>query len=105
MKFAKTVAVLVLSLVIAGCNSGPEDNPVDVVPPSAVESLRTGLTQLAETGQSIGSGAQTFQQYIEEIKKTDSAKAAKLQEGLDALMPLQDSAKIKAKAKEMISNL
>lgn len=92
-----------LSICVAGC--GPVDNPVEVTPPPAVEELRSMLTGLAESGESVGSGGMVISEHIETIRKTDAAKADKLQKSADDLMGASSPAKVKALAKDMLSNL
>ena len=93
-----------LGLCLVGCG-GVDDTPIEVTPPAATEELKTILTDLASSGQSLGSGGMVISERIEEIRKTDPAKADKLQASADNLMGASDPAKIKSLAKEMLSNL
>ena len=75
------LCLLFLVSVIAGC--GPNDTPVAVTPPAAEVELKGILEGLAESGESLGSGGMVIGENIEEIRKTDSAKADKLQKSAD----------------------
>jgi hypothetical protein len=100
----KFAAMSLLGLCLMGCG-GPADNPIEAKPPAAIEDLRNMLTELEKSGQSIGSGGMVISEHIEEIRKTDAAKADKLQKSADDLMSATAPAKVKSLAKEMLSNL
>jgi hypothetical protein len=100
----KFVAMSLLGLCLIGCG-GPADNPIDAKPPAAVDALRDLLTGLEKSGQPVGSGGMVISEHIEEIRKTDPAKADKLQPSADNLMGASSPAKFKSLAKEMLSNL
>ena len=100
----KFAVVTLLGFCLVGCG-GPDDTPVQVTPPSATEELKTILTDLASSGQSLGSGGMIISERIEEIRKTEPAKADALQKSADNLMGASDPAKVKSLAKEMLSNL
>lgn len=97
-----SVSVLGLTLVLlAGCGPKVESEPVQATPPPAAKAL---LTDVANSGE-LGSGAANIRQSLEELKKTDAAKADPLLQELDELEKMSDPAKIKAKAKAMADKL
>lgn len=105
MRFHALLLAVALGATAVGCGTGPADNPVDVQAPSAVEDMKTVLQGVIESGQPLGSGGYTLQQNIEELKKTDPDKAAKLQPLVDEMITINESGRAKAKAQEMLDIL
>ncbi len=103
-KMSRFLSLLLLGFCLVGCG-GPNDTPIEVTPPAATEELKAMLTDLASSGEPVGSGGMVISERIEEIRKTDPAKADALQKSADNLMGASDPSKVKSLAKEMLSNL
>lgn len=106
----KSILCLVLGFVtisLVGCGPKTEETSVRVTgtAPKGAEGLKIFLEDLAAKGNPVGSGGMVMQQYVDEIKKTDPAKAEALQKGVDGMVSLTDPNKVKAKAKEMLGTL
>lgn len=104
MQFLKPVVLGVLLICVTGCGGTNEISTKVVVPP-ATELLKSALNELASKGEPVGSGGVLLQQYVDRIGDTDAAKAKALSPMVDAMMSLNDPAKIKAKANEMLKML
>ena len=95
--------LVALALAVAGCGDAESvtvDPPADATPP-----LKAILTDIAASGQPLGSGAETVRTEIEALKATDAAKGDELLKDLAELEQLQDPAAIKAKAQAMADKL
>ncbi len=102
MWFTRLFAVLAMVAVMTGC--GSSGTSVRVKPPAAQEQVKAGLQDLAKAGE-ITSGVMIIRQQLEEMKKTDSAKAEGLLKDLTELESLKGSAANKAQAHEILSKL
>jgi len=107
MKFVFGLILSVSVLQFAGCGGASTENAsvVTDVAPTGVEGLKKFLTDLAASGTPVGSGGMVMQTYVDQMKDTDAAKAKSLQPLVDSMMSMNESAKIKAKAKEMLAIL
>lgn len=104
MHLARLLVVLILVSSLVGCGGGLSEEPVTVTPPASTEAIKAVLTDLAKSGE-MSSGVMTIETEIEKLRTTDAAKADALKQGYDQLKDLNDPAKIKAKAQEMMSKL
>ena len=103
MKSLGLCTVLAVALLVVGCDkrggSTAASKPPDATAAKAV------LDEVAKTGQ-IGSGFLTVTDYVEYLKKTDSAKAEALSKEVEAMNKLSNSPDaLKAKAKEIAGKL
>ena len=106
MHVFRILALGLMLVSIVGCGGGSSEVSVKVAPsPPANELLKTALEELAAKGQPVGSGGMLLQQYVETIGKDDPAKAKALQPHVDSLMSINEPAKVKAKANEMLKLL
>lgn len=87
-----------------GCDSGPANVEVQTGNFDAAADLKKGLESIEKSGR-IGSGYNSLTSSARTLEKTDPAKAEAVSKGLKELIELQDGAKIKAKAKEIMGKL
>jgi hypothetical protein len=103
---AWTPLILCAALTLAvGCGSGPDDNPVEVQNPTAVEEIKLVLNEVIESGNPLGSQGYTLEYNIEQLGETDPAKAEQLNAAYLELRDMSNSSELKAKAKEMLEML
>ncbi len=107
MKFVFSLILCISVLQFSGCGGSSAENAIEVtdVAPTGAEGLKKFLTDLAASGTPVGSGGMVMQTFVDQMKETDAAKAQALQPLVDGMMSLNDSTKIKAKAKEMLAIL
>jgi hypothetical protein len=107
MKFILGLLLSVSALQFAGCVGASTENSIKVTDaaPQGAEGLKKFLTDLAASGTPVGSGGMVMQSFVDQMTGADAEKAKALQPHVDAMMSLSDSAKIKAKAKEMLAIL
>lgn len=98
------IAVLVLAFAqITGCSSATPSKSVQ--PPSAQEEIRGALQHVAQTGE-VDSSLMVVREKLEELKKTDAAKAESLLQDLNQLEKMVGQPQqAKAKAQEMLNKL
>jgi hypothetical protein len=94
-------ALLLSSLVAAGCGGSL---PTQDVTPPAPPAAKAQLMDVANSGE-LGSAASSIRESLEALKATDSTKADELLKELTELEGLGDPNKIKAKAKSMADKL
>ena len=92
-------AVLACVLVVAGCGETTK-----VTPPSPAEQAAAELDRIAKTGM-VDSAIFLVRESLEELKATDPSLATEMLKALDELEQLEDRAKVKELAAEMISKL
>jgi hypothetical protein len=92
------------SLAFSGCGGGPVDEKIPVAVSAIEASAKRTLEEFEKTGK-LGSGLTGLESDINGIKTSNPAKAEDLMNSFRELQGLQDAAKIKAKAKEMIGKL
>ena len=95
------LAVL-LSCLTLGCGGGPvsETLPTAAEPPA----LKQVLEGIAQTGE-VGSAGAEVRTRIEDLRKSDSAKADAMSRELTELEKMNEPAQIKAKASSMAARL
>jgi len=77
------VAAVLVCLSLTGCGGGSPP-PVKVQPLSGVEQARVVLQGYVK-GDPLGSEVMTFPDIVEEVRKSDPAKADLLKQGFDEL--------------------
>lgn len=95
-------SIVVFVALWAGCG-GRGATPERVTPPAPQTMVKASLDDIIASG-SLRS-AETLQQQLESMKKTDSAKAEQLLKDYEQLMTLSDPQAIKAKGQEMAKKL
>ena len=91
--------IFVALLGLCGCGKDP---PVEVKPQSGLERAKVILNDYVQ-GAPMGSEAETFQEIVEEVRKTDPQKAAILEKGFADLKrsPQNPSGKARALLKQL----
>ncbi|QDT35586.1 hypothetical protein [Thalassoglobus polymorphus] len=102
-RFALCAALCCTVGIVTGCG-GKKVTEVPVNQSSAVEEVRKGLEGVMETG-AIDSSIEDVRNNIGRLRQEDEAKGAELMKDIDELSAMKDSAKIKARAKEMLEKL
>ncbi len=95
--------VLSVVLVLIGCG-GPKSESVDAPKVSARDAIQKALEGIAASGQG-GSEIGAMMGEIDKLAAEDAALAKDLKAGAQQLMSMSDSAKVKAKANEMLKKL
>lgn len=95
-------SIVVLVALWSGCGSRGA-TPEPVTPPAPQTMVKASLDDIIASG-SLRS-AETLQEQLELMKKTDSAKAEQLLKDHAQLMTLSDPRAIKAKGQEMANKL
>ncbi len=99
---AVTLSVVLMAL---GCGSGtvtPDANPVQATP--AKNNIKLALQDIAKSG-ATGSAMNDITTNADLLAKTDAALAETLKKDAEELQGLTGSAKIKAKAEEMLKKV
>lgn len=104
MKTISRLLMLILVCFAVGCKTGADNDEKMVVNYDPVAELRTGLEGLQKSGR-IGSNIGALNSAIRDLKAKDASKGEVLEKEMKALLELQDPAKIKAKAGEMLGKL
>ena len=99
---AALVTSIALGLTMVGCGGGPTSEPIAA--PAAPPPLKQVFLNIAEAGEVSSAGMEARNQ-IEELRKTDAAKADEMAKGLAELERLQTPAQVKAKATELANKL
>jgi len=102
MWFTRLIAVLATAVALVGC--GPSTTKIPVKPPAPQEQIKGVLQGLAKTGEKT-SGLMVVREQLEEMKKTDAAKADALLKDLNDLEAAKDAAAVKAQAQKMLEKL
>lgn len=92
-----------LSLFVVGCGGNDLPSPV-AVEPAAPPALKPMLENVAATGE-LGSGAEAIQTELDNLAKTDDAKAKALKADLERMQKLSEPEAVKALAKQMTAKL
>ena len=99
---AALVASVAFGLSIVGCGGGPTSEPIaNPAPPPALKQV---LLSIADSGE-VGSAGMEARNQIEELRKTDVAKADEMAKGLAELETMQSPAQVKTKATELANKL
>jgi len=104
MRIPSVLLGLAFLASFVGCDSGPSNVEVQTGNFDAVADLRKGLESIEKSGR-LGSGFNSLTSSTRTLEKTDPAKADAVSKGLKELIEIQDGAKIKAKAKEILGKL
>jgi hypothetical protein len=89
------VGIIFVALVgLCGCGKDP---PVEVKPQSGLERAKVILNDYAN-GAAMGSEAETFEEIVAEVRKTDPQKAAILEKGFADLKRSPKNLSDKARA-------
>lgn len=103
VKSILSAALLAGLMLVVGC--GPRTPSQKVQPPSPKDEIRAALKSVAETGQ-VDSSLMLAREKLEELKKTDAAKADALLKDLSELEKMgSQPQQAKAKAQEMLNKL
>lgn len=86
--------ILMAFLALCGCGKDP---PVEVQPQSGLERARVILTDYSN-GLPMGSEAETFEEIVAEVRKTDPQKATILEKGFADLKRSPKNPRDKARA-------
>jgi hypothetical protein len=86
-------------LALCGCGKDP---PVEVQPQSGLERAKGILNDYAD-GAAMGSEAETFEEIVAEVRKTDPQKAAILGKGFADLK--RDPRNLSGKARALLKQL
>lgn len=96
--------VLVMAVLAVGCSSKEAGKGPAQQAPSA-NNAKAALQDVVKTGE-VGSGLDDVRIYLEELKKTDAAKADPLLKEFNALTGTAGKPdQAKAKAKDLLSKL
>lgn len=98
-----SVCFLSLCVSLIGCSGNDLPKPVSVTP-AASPALKQMLDSVADTGE-LGSGADAIQTELDNLAKTDEAKAKTLKSDLEKMQKLSEPDAVKALAKQMASKL
>ncbi len=85
-----------------GCGKSVETVEVEVN--SSMDDIKSGLNEIVESGV-ISSSVEDIRSSVGNLTGDEAAKKDELMTDLDELSGLNDSAKIKAKAKEILGKL
>jgi hypothetical protein len=97
----KPIWIIVIALLgLWGCGGG--NNPPEVQPQSGLERAKVILNDYAK-GTRMGSEAMTFDEIVEEVRKTDPQKATILEKGFADLKRSPNDPS--AKARELLKKL
>lgn len=98
-----SVCILSLCVSLSGCGGNDLPKPVSVTP-SAPPALKQMLESVAQSGE-LGSGADAILTELDNLAKTDDAKAKALKVDLEKMQKLSEPDAIKALAKQMAGKL
>lgn len=93
---------LLFAILPLGCTSGVKEEKIEVKQADGLQQARTLLKRYAD-GQPMTSEATSFPYLVNEVRKTDPAKADVLEKGLEDLK--KNPANLRAKAKELLGKL
>ncbi|QDV19730.1 hypothetical protein Pan153_43980 [Gimesia panareensis] len=103
-----SVMLLMLTFICVGCgadtDSASEQAAAERNDVTSTDAMKTSLESIAQTGE-MGSAAMGFRETLEDLKKTDAAKADQLLSDLDKLEAASTPATTKKIAKEMAGKL
>lgn len=92
-----------LSVSVIGCGGSDIPKPVAVTP-AAPPALKAMIESVASSGE-LGSGADALKTELDNLAKTDEAKAKTLLADLEKMQKLSDPEAVKALAKQMAGKL
>jgi len=105
MVWKRLLTLAALGALCLGCSKGGERVDTKGMP-SAAERIKTALKGIADSGE-LTSAVDGVRMELNDLRKTDAAKADAVDKGLDELSKISagQSDKIKAKAKEIMDKL
>jgi len=92
---------IIFMALLALCGCG-KDAPVEVKPQSGLERAKAILNDYAD-GAPMGSEAETFEEIVAEVRKTDPQKAGILEKGFADLK--RDPRNLRGKARALLKQL
>jgi len=95
---------LIFSLLFVALFLGCSNEPAPVTQTPGSPPVKAALEQIATTGE-MGSGMMEVEQGLNDLKKTDAAKADKLLKEFAELQTASDPETVKTKAKAMADQL
>ena len=98
------IAFLLGMVVLIGCGPGSTTEGPDAVSDSMVQSIKSALQDVAETGE-MGEAFGEARGMVAELKETNPEIGNKLSADLEAMENLSSPDEIKAKAKEIAEGL
>lgn len=104
MKLNLLPSLAMLSVVLIGGCSGPEDTRVEIQSSQIVQSVKTTLEEMAKSG-TTGSAITSLESDINGIKTSDKAKGEELHKDFLRLQAATKPGEVKAIAKEMLGKL
>ena len=87
---------IIFMALLGPCGCG-KDPPVEVQPQSGLERAKQILTDYVN-GAPVGSEAETFEEIVAEVRKTDPKKATLLEKGFSDLKRSPQNLKSKSRA-------
>ena len=91
--------IFMILLGLCGCGKDP---PVEVKPQGGLERAKAILNDYAK-GEPMGSEAMTFDEIVEEVRRTDPRKATLLEKGFADLK--RDPRNVSGKARALLKQL
>jgi len=104
MRFFSGLLVVVLATCIVGCGTGGDNGFSEKVKIDVIGTIKTDLQAIEKAGR-VGSGMSNLTSNVRILKETDPAKGELLESGLKDIVTLNDPAKVKSKAKELLGVL
>ncbi len=104
MRLLSIVLVCLCIVEFTGCGGGPDNNAViktDFDPAKAIKDALEGV----KTSGRLGSGFSGVMNAARELKTSNPTKGEAVEKQLNELAAITDSAKVKAKAEEIIKSL
>ncbi len=104
MKFYSVLLVCVFSLACTGCGGGADNDVVIKTDYDPAETINESLAGI-NTSERLVSNFGGVMAAVQDMKKTDPAKAEAIEKALNEMTSLKDPAKTKAKAEEILKQL
>lgn len=98
-------AVVAAMLLTAGCGGGVKEETTDVVQIAPADIIKATAESVVTSGAELGSGEEDLRAAIEELRKTDPAKAKAVEGEFEKMIKARDPASRKAAAKGIVSKL
>ncbi len=105
MNLWSKLGFLACVVFVAGCGGGIKEEKTDVVQISPVDIIKLTVEGVAKTGADMGSGEDSLREAIEELKKTDAAKASAIEGEFVKMTKARDATSRKAAAKSLLTKL
>ena len=104
MKFCAGLLICMCTLTCVGCGGGADNDVVvkmDYDPSAMIKESLAGVKASGRLGSNFGG----VMAAVQDMKKTDPAKGEAIEKALNEMTSLNDAAKMKAKAEEIIKQL